>query len=513
VHESLRELAETAADAADVSTAVEDLNAELEQLFRTQRRTIDTLQEQILRARRVNFGRLRPRLERIVRLTAADEGKLVELHFDNEDAEIDTQLLDSLTEPLQHLLKNAVVHGIETPEARRLLGKAETGSVTVQLDDRETHIEISVSDDGSGIAPEAIVEKAIRSGHLSPDAARGMNEQDRTNLIFTKGLTTAEKLDLNAGRGIGMSIVKERVESLGGSIGVRSLLYGGTRFSLRLPLKLALTNALIVGVGREKIAVPMKNIDRIVEFSATDIFARDADEFVEILGKHYLLRPLSKVLGWSEDAWDADRTITALIVSGPSTDWAVTVDNLIRSEEVVIKPLGPPLDVVPNLIGAAELSTGEAAAIVDLRGLLRANTAYAPLDLTPAARDQGRVVMVVDDSPSVRHMTGSVLSKAGLEVIAAKDGVDALEKLEHARNLPEVIFTDIEMPRLGGLELAARLKSSDAFSAIPVIVITSRSAEKHRELAKEAGVADYLTKPFADTDLIDAVNRHAGSNE
>jgi chemosensory pili system protein ChpA (sensor histidine kinase/response regulator) len=252
VHESLRELAETAADAADVSTAVEDLNAELEQLFRTQRRTIDTLQEQILRARRVNFGRLRPRLERIVRLTAADEGKLVELNFDNEDAEIDTQLLDSLTEPLQHLLKNAVVHGIETPEARRLLGKAETGSVAVQLDDRETHIEISVSDDGSGIAPEAIVEKAIRSGHISPDAARGMNEQDRTNLIFTKGLTTAEKLDLNAGRGIGMSIVKERVESLGGSIGVRSLLYGGTRFSLRLPLKLALTNALIVGVGRKR---------------------------------------------------------------------------------------------------------------------------------------------------------------------------------------------------------------------------------------------------------------------
>ncbi|HSI87520.1 MAG TPA: response regulator, partial [Pyrinomonadaceae bacterium] len=226
----------------------------------------------------------------------------------------------------------------------------------------------------------------------------------------------------------------------------------------------------------------------------------------------YSLRPLSQVLGWGEMTWEAGRIITALIVSAGSSAWAVPVDSLVRSEELVIKPLGPPLDIIPDLIGAAELSTGEAAAIIDLRGHLQAGAVYRPPHAARPA-DVRRAVMVVDDSPSIRHMTGSVFAKAGMDVMSAKDGVDALEKLEQAQELPEIIFTDIEMPRLGGLELAARLKGSDAYRHIPVVVITSRSADKHRELAEEAGVAEYLTKPFAETDLIDAVTRHTASQE
>src|SRR5690606_18428908 len=201
-------------------------------------------QEHILRARRVNFDSLKPRMERIVRLTAADENKLVELLFENGSAEIDTQTLDALIEPLQHLLKNAVVHGIEAPEARRLLGKPETGAVTLRVDDRDTHIEISVSDDGSGIAADALAEKAVASGLVTAESAVKFSEQEKTDLIFTKGLTTAEKLDLNAGRGIGMSIVKDGVESVGGWIGVRALLYGGTRFTIRMPREPRRANVL-----------------------------------------------------------------------------------------------------------------------------------------------------------------------------------------------------------------------------------------------------------------------------
>ena len=509
VHESLRELSETAADAAEISSSVEELNDHLEQLFRTQRRSIDSLQERILRTRRISFASLRPRLERIVRLTAADENKIAELHLENSDAEIDTQLIDSLAEPLQHLLKNAVVHGIETPEARRLIGKPETGRVTVSLTDRETHIEIVVADDGAGIAPDALAARAVRTGLLPHEEAGRLSETDKLHLIFKKGLTTAEKLDLNAGRGIGMSIVREGVEAIGGTISVDTLLYGGTRFTLRLPLKLALSNALVLGVGREKVAVPLKNIERVVEFAAADIFSEAADDLVEITGKRHIVRPFCEVLGWGNGRWEADQVITALLVPAGNETYAVTVEDLIRTEELVIKAVGPPLASISSLIGAAELSTGEAVAIIDLRSLLAGHQDRAVTPLHTS--DERPLVMVVDDSPSIRHLTGNILAKAGMDVMKAKDGVDALEQLDRAKSLPGVIFTDIEMPRLGGLELAARLRSSEKFRDVPVIVITSRSAEKHRDLAREAGVEEYLTKPFAEGDLVAAAHRYLRS--
>lgn len=506
-HQSTRELAETASDTFAINTALDVLKGNFETLFDDQSRLVEDLQEKLMRIRMVEFDSLGTRLQRAVRVTCEEEQKKAEVVISNQRLEVDTQILDSLIEPLTHLLKNAVVHGIEPPDIRRLVGKPETGLIEVAAAKEETHIVLTVSDDGRGIVPTAIREKAVSLGMIDSDAADELSDEDALELIFLPGLSTAEKINLSAGRGVGMSIVKESIQTQRGTISIESVPQKGTKFTIRMPLALAVTNALLVRSGRQTYALPLKQIRHIAELTGSNQVKKGKRDEFEYAGAKLPLVQLNERLRPGDPRnlpSDSLRGAYAVLVQTVGRTYALSVEEIVRSEEIVIKPLGRPLDNLQGLLGAAILGSGELVPVLDLPVLLKQKVKNKKnAEFQPEKEEVS--IMIVDDSPSVRHLTSKVIAGAGWKVLTAKDGLDALEQLKTAASLPKVILSDIEMPRMDGYEFAAALKRSDQFNGIPVVMITSRSADKHREKALECGVSQYLTKPYDDAELIDTI--------
>ena len=498
-HQSTREIAEVTSDTFAINTALDVLRGNLETLFEDQRRLVESLHEKLMRIRMVEFGSLASRLQRAVRVTCEEEGKKAEVVIESEAVDVDTQILDTLVEPLMHLLKNAVVHGIETPGARTDAGKAESGTIRLNVANEETHIVVRVSDDGRGIDPKAIVEKAIALGLVERESTTSFTPVQALDLIFLPGLSTAEKLNLSAGRGVGMSIVKESIQAHKGTISIESGPGAGTTFTIRMPLPLAVTNVLIVEWGRQIFALPRKQAKQIVEVEGSE-----APGNIEIGGESFPLYSLPGRGG----APASMNPRYAVLVRSIDREFALLIDGVRGSEEVVVKPLGHPLDKMKGVLGAAILGSGQLVPIVDVSELVGRTAAGAQTASPvppPAAEPEPVTIMIVDDSPSVRHLTSKVIAGAGWKVITAKDGLDALEQLRTAATLPAVILSDIEMPRMDGYEFAASLQRSEEFNRIPVVMITSRSAEKHREKAFDSGVSRYLTKPYDDKELLDTI--------
>jgi len=510
-HQNTRELSETAGDAFAVTSALDTVRSNLGAHFEEQRKLVDELQEKLMRIRMVEFGSIATRLQRAVRVTCDEENKNARLNIINEKLEVDTQILDSLIEPLMHLLKNAIVHGIETPEVRRLLGKPETGLVEVTVLNQETHIVLTVSDDGRGISPAALKAKAINVGLLSIEDAAKMSDEEAFDLIFLPGLTTAEKLNLNAGRGVGMSIVKESIESYKGSISVATSPQRGTRFTIRMPLKLAVTRILLVKACGSTLAIPLKQIKRICGPDEQIIETEDG-LFIETPSGRVSAIDLGREINANGAAITSHGTIF-VIADFDDSEYAIGLDDVLRAEEVVIKPLNRPVSHIREFLGAAIIGNGRLVPVLDIPNFLSSH-----LNASPHVRNQlntnvpeKRVctVMIVDDSPSVRHLTKRIIESAGWRAVCAKDGLDALEQLRSASEQPSILLTDVEMPRMNGYELCSSLKRSEQFSSIPVIMITSRSAEKHQQRAKECGVTRYLTKPFDDSVLVQLIREIA----
>lgn len=507
-HQSTRELSETTSDTFAINTALDVVRGNLVTLFDHQRRLIDEMQERLMSIRMVEFGTLTTRLQRAVRVTCDEENKKAEITIENGHLEIDTQILDSLIEPLMHLLKNAVVHGIETPDTRRMLGKPEYGRISVSVINEETHIGLTVSDDGRGIAGRALKEKAVNTGLVSIESAEAMSDEQLLDLIFLPGLTTAEKLNLSAGRGVGMSIVKESIESHQGTISIESAPQKGTTFSVRMPLPLAVTNVVLVKAHRQTYAIPIKLVKHIGDIALSSVKSLGSEKMLEVGTGKYAFKHLDEFLGMPSSIDVQQEHITTLIIETSGKTCAVAVDQVIKSEEIVIKPLGKPLDAIKGVLGAAILGSGELVPILDLPHLLK-HGAKAPRPTSLPELVKETVVMVVDDSPSVRHMTSKVIEAAGWTIEIAKDGVDALEKLNIATRKPDVILSDIEMPRMDGYELVASLQLQPGLREIPVVFITSRSGEKHRDKAFAAGVTEYLAKPYEDRELVATIKRLA----
>lgn len=504
-HEAVQELSEASGDTFAINTALEALKDDLQSVFDKQKRLVDSIQEKVMRIRLVAFGTLRTRLDRAVRVTCDDEAKMANVYLQNGDLEVDTQVLDVLIEPLMHLLKNAVVHGIEYPETRRLLGKEETGRIDVRLDNEETHIVLKVSDDGGGLVPSAIKEKAISNGLLTEEQADALSESEILELIFLPGLTTAEKLNLNAGRGVGMNIVKKSIEARNGTIKIDSSPHRGTTFTIRMPLQLGLTKALLIGTATDTYAIPVKTVKQIVEVSPLQMKRKDGITTARIADTKYELRFIDEFLGFGEEPAIENDPFTVVLVETSGKIMALAVHSVLRSEEIVIKPLSSPFSDIKGLIGAAIIGSGELAPILDLPYLFSRSRVKREDKPAEPTRTETLTIMAVDDSPSVRHLTSKVIMNAGWNAMIAKDGLDALESLNGSAKLPDVILSDIEMPRMGGYEFVAALKDNSRFKDIPVIVITSRSGEKHREKAFENGVTDYLVKPYSDAELIEKI--------
>lgn len=507
-HQTTRELVETTGDTFAINNELETLCSNLEMLFDRQRRLIEEMQDKLLRLRMVTFGSLTNRLQRTVRVTAEQDGKQVELTIHGEQLEVDTQILDSLIEPLLHLLRNAVAHGIENPDTRRLLGKPETGKIDLKIYSEGMHIIVNVTDDGRGISTEALKKKALERGTISPEQAAAMSEDEALKLIFLPGLTTAEEINYVSGRGVGMNIVQTTVERQQGTITVHSTAQKGTQFTIRMPMSLAINRALLVKSNEQIYAFPLNLVKKITEIPAEKI--SKGEKSWQFDGSDYRLAHLNKLLGFSAPDVSNLEKVPLLLIETLERPHALAIDEILRAEEIVIKPLDKFLQNIAEFVGATILGDGSVVPVLDLIYLLKNSEmgkrkkAGGEEENTKAAQPNTRPlsVMIVDDSPSVRLINSKLIKNAGMSPFVAKDGLEALEQLQTLQELPDVILTDVEMPRMDGYELLASLKKIEILRDIPVIMITSRASDKHREKAFELGVSEYLTKPYEESTLV-----------
>ncbi|QVL42993.1 MAG: Hpt domain-containing protein [Alcanivorax sp.] len=520
LHQITKQLSESASDLLDLKNTLLDRTRDTETLLLQQQRINTDLQEKLMRTRMVPFSRLVPRLRRIVRQVSGEVGKRVAFDVINPEGELDRTLMERVVAPLEHMLRNAVDHGIEDPEQRRGAGKEESGHVSLELSREGGEVVITLADDGKGIDTDAVRRKAIERGLMAENTP--LPDHEVQQFIFHAGFSTASQVTQLSGRGVGMDVVASEIKQLGGSVTIDSRAGQGTRFVVRLPFTLAMNRALMVRVGEDAYAIPLNQIEGIVRVSPyelSDYFQarqegglpayRYAGQEYDL---HYLGRFVHDVAQPHLD--NHSQPMPVLLIRSADHSVALVVDNLIGSREVVVKSVGPQLASVAGISGATILGDGAVVIILDIHSLIRAAQAQqaalpqAPEALpaepeTPDYEHERRVaplVMVVDDSVTVRKVTGRLLERSGFEVITAKDGIDAIATLEE--HTPAAMLLDIEMPRMDGFEVATHVRHDERLKDVPIIMITSRTGEKHRERAFDIGVNCYLGKPFQESELL-----------
>ncbi|MDO9452006.1 MAG: Hpt domain-containing protein [Stagnimonas sp.] len=514
MQELSRALTEAVGDLSSLHLTMDQGVNEAQALLLQQGRINTAVQQGLMGTLMVPFSRQVARLQRVVRQSAQEEGKFADVSFEGVESELDRNVLERMTAPLEHLLRNAVVHGLENPEGRSSAGKSPTGSVTVSLKREGTQLLMEVADDGYGLNFGAIRSKAIERGLLPPDAALGDDEIAR--FIFEAGFSTAETLTQSAGRGVGMDVVASEVKQLGGSLELRSEAGRGTRFSIRLPLSLALSQALMVKVGGEVYALPLVAIEGIgrVPRDVAVVAVGGGESSFNYGGHDYRVRPLAELIDLPHALPDDARSVPAVLVrmgegiAGGERRAALIVDQLLGNREVVSKAVGPQLSSISGVSGATILPSGEVVLILDPAALvidrarrrLIAEAAANRATLEREATQSGRLIMVVDDSVTMRRVAERLLQRNGYRVLTAKDGLDAIALLQN--EAPAAILLDIEMPRADGFEVAGFVRNNERISETPIIMITSRSGDKHRTRAATLGVNRYLIKPYQEEQLL-----------
>ena len=498
-----RALAETASDVDSIRSLMHGQIRDADALLVQQGRVTTAIQHGLMRTRMVPFERHGARLSRVVRQVAAEVGKRAELEL-HGSGELDRQVLERMLSPLEHMLRNAVVHGIESPQQRRAAGKPETGKITVNVRREGAEVLVEIGDDGSGLDIAAIRENAVARGLVGAGKIR--SDQHAIQLIFEPGFSTASELTQAAGRGVGMEVVANEVRRLGGSISVTTEQGKGTSFLVRLPFTLAIAQAMIVRVNDEYYALPLTSVEGIARIPREQLLRKleEQDPSYEYGGQDYRFQYLAQYVGAEITALSEDTpSVPVVLVRAGEYSTALIGDELLGSREVVVKSVGPQLATIDGIAGATIMGDGRIAIILDAPTLLR--TAVQPAATASAAEveDRRTFVLVVDDSITVRRVTQRLLERNGMRVVTAKDGVDALAILQE--HLPDVILLDIEMPRMDGYELAGNIRNDHRLENIPIIMITSRVGSKHRARAIELGVDDYLGKPYQEAQLLDAI--------
>jgi chemosensory pili system protein ChpA (sensor histidine kinase/response regulator) len=494
-----RALNESAADLGGLQGVLDDLSRQYDSLLQQQSRVSSELQDGLMRARMVPFDGLVPRLRRVVRQAGMDTGKQVHLTLEGTHGELDRNVLDRMVAPLEHMLRNSVAHGLEAPEQRRAAGKPEEGEIAIRLHREGSEIVLDVADDGAGLDREAIRRRAIERGLLPADAQP--SEQELDNLIFASGFSTADQVSQLAGRGVGMDVVGNEVRQLGGSVDIQSVRGQGVRFTLRLPQTLAVTQAVFVQIGETTFAVPVASVSGIGRLSHERFEA--ADSSYRYGGEDYPLYDLGSLVGQAPARADGQAQVPLLLVRAGDLRAAVAIDQVLGNREVVVKPVGLQIASVPGIYGATITGDGRVVVILDVAPLVRrflANPTAPVLINAPRQERQVPLVMVVDDSLTMRKVTGRILERHNFEVSVARDGVEALEQLEE--RVPDLMLLDIEMPRMDGYELATAMRADPRYKDVPIVMITSRSGDKHRKRAFEFGVQRYLGKPYQELDLM-----------
>ncbi|OGA27584.1 MAG: hypothetical protein A3I01_03630 [Betaproteobacteria bacterium RIFCSPLOWO2_02_FULL_65_24] len=460
------------------------------------------LQQNLMRVRMVPFSSLSERLYRIVRQTAKELGKRVNLDIHGAQVDLDRSVLERITAPFEHLLRNAVTHGVESPAQRTAKGKPEIGEIRLEITQEGNDVLLAIADDGQGLDIAGIREKAISMGLLGESIA--LSDAEIADFIFLPGFTTAKVVTEIAGRGVGMDVVRTEVAALGGRIEFEFQKDKGTRFTIYLPLTLAMTQAVLVkGAGRTY-AIPAVMVEQVQQLKAEPLALAYSAHQAQWQSRRYPFHFLPHLLGAHAAQAESRRYSPLLFLRSGSNAIALHVDEIVGSnQEIVVKSIGPQLQRIVGITGATVLGSGEIVLILNpvllaLREVAAAASAAAPVEaVVPGARP---TVMVVDDSLTVRKFTGRLLAREGYEVIVAKDGVEAMEKLQDI--VPDVMLVDIEMPRMDGFDLTRNVRADRRLAAIPIIIITSRTAEKHQNYAKEIGASAFLGKPYQEDELL-----------
>jgi chemosensory pili system protein ChpA (sensor histidine kinase/response regulator) len=520
VQELTRMMAESVSDVATVQRSLQRAVESSEDDLIAQGRQARELQHDLLRTRMVEFDGISERLYGVVRQAAKDVGKQVKLDIQGGSLDMDRGVLDRMAPVFEHLLRNAVAHGIEAPSARLEAGKPAAGTITLQLHQQGNDVTLEFSDDGAGLDLDRIRQKALAGGQL-PAAA--MTEAELANLIFIPGFSTAAEVTELAGRGIGLDVVRAEVNALGGRIQIFTERGHGTRFKLVLPLTTAVTNVVMLRMGELAIGVPANLVEMVRRVAAADLDRAYQTRQFEFAGEQVAFfwgGALLQASGRSGEA--AGKTLPVVIFRSAGQRLAAHVDEVLGNQEVVVKNLGPQLARLPGLTGLSVLASGAVVLIYNPVALASVYGEQAGrLSLEARSTDQdvavtqtplmsglalAPLVLVVDDSITVRRVTQRLLKREGFRVMLAADGLQALERLQEEK--PAVVLSDIEMPRMDGFDLARNIRGDAKLRDLPIIMITSRIAEKHREHARELGVDHYLGKPYSEEQLIDLVRHY-----
>src|SRR5262245_33025843 len=516
LQELTRLMAESLNDIASIQGARGKNVGDTDAALLAQTRTTREVQQSLMRMRAVPFANLNERLYRVVRQTAREVGKKAELEIEGAEVELDRSVLERISAPLEHMLRNALAHGIELPAAREAAGKPEGGRIVLSLRQEANEIALVLSDDGAGLDLERLHQKAIEKSIVTPNQA--LTDAEKAQLIFASGLSTAEAVTELAGRGVGMDVVRNEIATIGGRIDIASARGQGTSFTVYLPLTLAVTQAVLIRSGGSLFALSTAMVEQVLRVRSDEMAGLYAAKRVEFQGRNYPLHSLAHMFGGSVSTELQGYNSVLLLRSGIQRV-ALHVDELMGNQEIVIKSLGPQLSRMAWVGGATVLADGSIVPLINPVVLARRTLSGVPdfehTTLVPHLKGRGKkvdvaapVVMVVDDSLTVRKITSRLLEREGYQVLTSKDGLDALQLLRET--IPAVVLVDIEMPRMDGFDLTRNVRGDARTRNIPIIIISSRTAEKHRSQAAALGVNAFLGKPYQEAELLQQIASFLG---
>ncbi len=529
LQELTRMMAESVNDVATVQRNIQQAVEGSEDDLIAQGRQARELQRDLLRTRMVEFESISERLYGVVRQAAKDAGKQVKLDITGGSLDVDRSVLERMAPAFEHLLRNSIAHGIEPGDVRLQLGKSAVGTISIDLQHNSNELSVTFVDDGSGLDLQRIRDKAVSSG-VAPNANE-LSELEIANLIFLPGFSTAETVSEIAGRGIGMDVVRSEMNALGGRIETRTQAGQGTQFQLVLPLTTAVTQVVMLRMGDLNIGVPANVIEIVRRVPIAALEASYQSGTIDQAGEPVAFYWGGALLqASSHSAEMTSRHLPVAIFRSAGLRVALHIDEVLGNQEVVVKNLGPQLSKLPGLTGMSVLASGLAVLIynpvalvsvygdaartlrqsIEAQGL--SGSVDRPKTMLPSVMTSPSLVpliMVVDDSITVRRVTQRLLKREGYRVVLASDGLQALERLQDER--PTVVLSDIEMPRMDGFDLARNIRADVALKTLPIIMITSRIAEKHREHARELGVDHYLGKPYSEDELLRLVHQYVSA--
>ncbi|MEG4208649.1 hybrid sensor histidine kinase/response regulator [Microcoleus sp. S13_B4] len=517
-HSTAAEVIETAQAISHSATKLDTLAMKFERSTDQLRRITEQLRSRVMQLRVVSFSRAVDHLPRAIREMCLTYDKDVNLLLVGRDTKIDESLLDALRDPLIHLVRNAFDHGIEMPEVRKASGKPASGQIEIEARHQGGQTIITVADDGKGIDPEMIRRKIVTKGLATEEQAQEFSIAELYDFLFWPGFSTTEGVSDLSGRGVGLDVVRTNLRTVRGTVKVDSRLGKGTSFIIKLPLLLSITDALMVKTDHNKIAVPLDAVEEILHIKASEVHIAGnqpmlwwREEFIRLVRMQDLLE--YSVLPPDAPSPDplTQEEIPVLVLASTEGMLAVAVERLIGQQEIVVKPLPPPLSKPRGVLGTTILGDGRVVNILDVDDLVGqpvVNSSIAAVSgkvqEMPSSPSQSPQILVVDDSYTIRQLLSLTLTRARYRVVQAKDGVDALEKLQNGLNC-SLAIVDIEMPRMDGFELLRSIRSTERFAKIPVAMLTSRSGEKHRQMAMELGANQYFTKPYSEAQLLQAI--------